>query len=154
MRVIIYCGIAALMIGMVSCKSLQKNKSASDTAGVAGMEKMIVEKYWKLTHLFGEAIVTPEGGKDAFLILKQENNRVNGNTGCNAMSGTYTLQAGNKIRFSQMVTTRMMCLNITTETKFNQALEKADNFVVNGDILLINDANKQPLARFEAVYLR
>jgi heat shock protein HslJ len=53
-----------------------------------------------------------------------------------------------------MATTRMMCLHANFETKYNQALEKADNFVVNGDILLLNDANKKPLARFEVVYLR
>ena len=156
MKQVIFYGIIVLMIGMVSCKSRQagSNKSTSDSTVAADTKKAIVEKYWKLTAVFGEPVITPEGGREAHIILKQEDNRVNGNTGCNSLGGTYTLEAGNKIRFSQMVTTLMMCLNNNVETKFKNALEKTDHFVVNGDTLRFFDSNKEHVASFEAVYLK
>ena len=155
MKKFFICGIAALTVGMVSCKSRQKdtNRSVSETVNVAGTEKDIVEKYWKLTEVFGEKVVTVADGKDAYIILKQEDKRVNGNTGCNSLSGTYAIEAGNKIRFSEVVSTLMMCLFANSETAFKQVFETTDNFVVNGDTLRFYNANKELLACFEAVYL-
>jgi heat shock protein HslJ len=157
MKKMLFYGIAALvLIGTGSCKSRQKetNKSTPETVDVAGIEKAIVEKYWKLTTVFGETVVTPEGGREAHIILKKENRLVNGNTGCNSLGGTYILEAGNKINFSQTISTLMMCLNDNVESKFKHALELTDTFVVNGDTLRFYDANKEAVASFEAVYLR
>lgn len=114
----------------------------------------LVEKYWKLTELFGEPVTTPEGGKEAHIILKREGNHVNGNSGCNTFSGTYVLKPGNRIGFSKIASTMMMCLDMDTETKMHQVLETADNYVVNGDTLVLNRARMAPLARFEAVYMK
>lgn len=125
----------------------------ADNYVLAKVDKELVEKYWKLTELFGEPVTTPEGGKEAHMILKQEGNRVNGNAGCNSFSGTFTLKPGNRISFSKMASTMMMCSNMETETKFHQILEMADNYVVNGDSLVLNKARMAPLARFEAVYM-
>jgi heat shock protein HslJ len=134
------------MTGMAACKSLPKetNSSASE----------LVEKYWKLTALSGQPVDATEGSKEAHIIFKQEGGRVNGNSGCNTFSGTYKLQKGGKISFSQMVTTMMMCINMDIETKFLKVLENADNYTVNGNTLVLYNARKEPLAGFEVVYLR
>ncbi|MDR2917020.1 MAG: copper resistance protein NlpE N-terminal domain-containing protein [Tannerella sp.] len=133
------------------------NKITGDLADnyiLAKVDMNLVEKYWKLTELFGEAVVTPENGKEAHMILKKEGNRVNGNSGCNSFSGTYTLKPGNRIYFSKVASTMMMCINMDTEKKMHQVLETADNYVVNGDTLVLNKARMAPLARFEAVYMK
>lgn len=126
----------------------------ADKYQLAKLDMNLVEKYWKLTELMGQPVVTPEGAKEAHMILKMEGNRVNGNSGCNTFNGTYTLKPGNRIRFSQMASTMMMCLNMETEKKMNEVLGMADNYVVNGDTLVLNRARMAPLARFEAVYLK
>ena len=118
---------------------------------LAKADMSLVEKYWRLTELFGEPVVTPEGGKEAHIILKVEGNRVVGTGGCNNFSGAYTLQPGNIIRFSQMISTMMMCASMDVETKMKQVLEMADNYNLNGDKLVLNKARMAPLARFEAV---
>lgn len=133
------------------------NKITGDLADnyiLAKVDMNLVEKYWKLTELFGEAVTTPEGGKEAHMILKGEGNRVQGNAGCNSFNGTYILKPGNRISFSQMASTMMMCVNMDTETKLHQVFEMVDNYVVNGDSLVLNKARMAPLARFEAVYLK
>jgi S-adenosylmethionine:tRNA-ribosyltransferase-isomerase (queuine synthetase) len=45
----------------------------------------------------------------------------------------------------------MMCLNMDTETKMKQVFETADNYAISGDILVLNNADGIPLARFKAV---
>ena len=121
---------------------------------LAKADMSLVEKYWKLTELFGEPVVTPEGGKEAHLILKIEGNRVTGTGGCNTFSGAYTLQPGGRISFSQMISTMMMCANMEVEVKMNQVLGMVDNYNLNGDKLVLNKARMAPLARFEAVSMK
>jgi heat shock protein HslJ len=130
------------------------NRITGEGAGnyvLAKVDKGLVEKYWKLTELFGEPVYMPEGRKEAHLIFRQEGNRVNGNGGCNGFSGTYTLKPGNRIRFSQVVSTMMICPDMKTETKLSQVFEMADHYAVNGDSLVLNRASMPPLARFVAV---
>ncbi|MDR2679966.1 MAG: META domain-containing protein, partial [Tannerella sp.] len=123
------CGLTALMICAASCKTQEKAAAK------------LTEKYWKLTELSGEPVVTPKGGKEAHMILKKEDNRINGNSGCNTFNGIYTLKTGNRIAFSQMTSTLMMCLNMDTETKMKQVFETADNYAISGDILVLNNAD-------------
>lgn len=121
---------------------------------LAKVDKGLVEKYWKLTELFGEPVTTPEGGKEAHMILSVDGNRIHGNSGCNTFNGTYELKPGNRITFSKMASTMMMCVNMDTETKMHQVFETADSYILNGDSLVLNRARMAPLARFVAVYLR
>ncbi|MDR0700395.1 MAG: copper resistance protein NlpE N-terminal domain-containing protein [Tannerella sp.] len=111
----------------------------------------LVEKYWKLTDFSGEPAVTPEGGKEAHIMLKKEDCRVSGSGGCNSFTGAYTLKPNNGIIFSQMASTMKMCLNMDTETKLKQTLEATDGYTLDGDILILM-AGADSLARFEAVY--
>lgn len=114
----------------------------------------VVEKYWKLVELNGKEIKASENeSREPHFILKLENSRVTGNGGCNSFFGSYTIQAGNRISFSQMGSTMMACLNMETESQFLRALEMADNYTINGDTLSLNRARMAPLARFVAVYM-
>ena len=115
----------------------------------------ITEKYWKLVEINGEKVVVDGiGSRAPYMILKQEDNRVNGNGGCNSFFGSYTLEDGNRIKFSQLGATQMACIsNAEIEPKFFKVLEMADNYNLKGDTLTLNRARMAPLARFEAVYL-
>jgi len=116
----------------------------------------VVEKYWKLFEIFGANLKDlPPMATDAYFTLKIEGNRVIGSGGCNNFTGAYQLESGNRIKFSQMVSTSKMCItNMEVEQKLNQVLGMADSYSVNGDTLILNRARMAPLARFEAVYLR
>ena len=95
--------------------------------------------------------------REAFIILKDEDNRVNGNGGCNTLFGTYEIErTTNRIKFSQMASTMMACLNMEIENELKRALEMADNYSLSADgkYLSLNRARMAPLAGFEVVYLR
>lgn len=121
------------------------------------LDHVITEKYWKLIELNGKSVApAKEGQREAHFILKNEDNRVTGNTGCNNLMGTYELSGSSEdrgIRFSPMVTTRMACIGIEYEQEYLNVFEDCEAYTVQNDTLTLNKEEVQ-LARFAAVYLR
>ena len=115
------------------------------------MEKRI----WKLKTLEGQDMTKLKLEKDVFFLLHKEEGRVNGFSGCNNMMGTYTLEEGNRIKFSQMGSTMMACPDVTfNERDFLEVFELADNYTITGNELSINVGRRAPLAVFEAVEMK
>jgi heat shock protein HslJ len=114
----------------------------------------ITEKYWKLKTLEGKDVkMAKNQEKEIYFMLKTNDNKVVGFAGCNSIFGTYTLEAGNRIRFSQMATTLMACPDVNiNEAEFLKVFELADNYTINDDVLSLNVGRRAPLAVFEAVY--
>jgi len=118
-------------------------------------DALLIETYWKLTEIMGKPVSGPaEGKREAHVILKKEKNRVQGQGGCNAFSGTYELTEPGRISFSPMASTKMACPNLDQETAFMSVLQKADGYIIKGDTLHLIKARMAPLAKFQAVYLR
>lgn len=68
-----------------------------------------------------------------------------GKAPCNSMGGLYTL-AGNQIRFSHILTTKMACAAIVQEGQYIQLLEKVIRSVSIADNkLLLRDENNNAL---------
>ena len=148
-RVFFVMTIVFLVCGMYSCK--QANTAAK--SGAAGVNSELTNKYWKLVELMGEPVVYPEGyPKEAYISFKSDGS-VSGNSGCNTFHGKYVLENVDRIRFSQMVSTQMMCIDMSIETKLLQVLNTADSYYSKGDTFVLNRARMAPLARFEAVYM-
>lgn len=114
----------------------------------------IVEKYWKLKTLEGKKVKMDKNqAREIYFTLNTSENRVTGFAGCNTIMGTYTLEEGNRIHFSQMATTMMACPDIDfNESEFLKVFELADNYRITGDQLELNVGRRAPLAVFEAVY--
>lgn len=106
---------------------------------------------WIINRLEGQDMTNKEqNGKEIHFILNSENNSITGFSGCNTFMGTYKLEEGNRISFSQMASTRMAC----PDTDFNEQqllsiFETADNFTIAGDQLALNKAKRAPLAIFK-----
>lgn len=120
----------------------------------AAADNQIVEKYWKLTTLEGQDVQMSENQeREVYFMLKTDENRVTGFAGCNTMTGTYTLEEGNRIRFSQMGVTMRACPDVDfNESEFLNVFNLADNYTINRDTLSLNVGRRAPLAVFEAVY--
>lgn len=114
----------------------------------------IVEKYWKLKTLEGKDVKMADNQeREIFFTLKSQENRVTGFAGCNSISGEYTLEEGNRIRFKNMATTMKMCPDVdVNESEFLKIFELADNYTITDDVLSLNVGRRAPLAVFEAVY--
>ena len=114
----------------------------------------IVEKYWKLKKLDGKDIkMVKNQEKEIYFMLKTDDNRVTGFAGCNTILGSYKLEEGNRIRFSNMGSTMMACPDVDfNEADFLKIFQIADNYTIDGDTLKLNVGRRAPLAVFEAVY--
>jgi heat shock protein HslJ len=143
--------IAAIVMafGLYACKS--KNPGTPDTTAgnVAHPESQLTDRHWKLVEIMGEPVTYPEGYADKAFIVFSSDGKVHGNLGCNAFSGAYTLQEGNRIRFSPALSTLKMCINVNIEDRMREVLEIADNYNLNGNKLVLNRARMAPLALFE-----
>lgn len=151
--------ITIILFTSISCNSSKKIASEKEIPKTETTTKMddsnIVEKYWKLKILEGKNItMAAEQEREIFFTLKTENNRVTGFTGCNAISGEFTLEKGNRIRFSNMATTMKMCPDVTVnESSVLEVFNLADNYTINDNKLSLNIGRRAPLAVFEAVYI-
>ena len=140
-------------ICLTSCGTSRKaGTHSSQNEGITIVENLLVGKHWKLVELMG-APVENKNGKEAFMVLSAQDNRVHGNYGCNNFTGSYKLEEGNRLSFSQMAGTMMMCPDMEVEQAFSEVLRLADNYNIVGDQLVLNRARMAPLARFVAVYL-
>jgi heat shock protein HslJ len=114
----------------------------------------ITEKYWKLKTLEGKDIKMGRNQeKEVYFILKTNESAVTGFAGCNDFFGTYTLEKGNRIRFSEIGSTLKVCPDVDfNESDFFKVFELTDSYKISGDTLELYVGRRAPLAVFEAVY--
>lgn len=152
--------LALIIMATISCNTTKKEKVKTEENSEQKQEMIsdngIVEKYWKLKTLEGKDIEMAENQeKEIYFMLKTDENRVVGFSGCNTFNGTYTLEKGNRIRFTQMLSTLKACPDVDiNESEFLKVFGLADNYTINGDILNLNVGRRAPLAVFEAVYFQ
>ncbi len=149
--------IIALVI-FSSCGSSRKANQENNDSSPLGQKdnEGIVNKYWKLVTLEGQNItMAANQERESYFMLKADSNRVTGFAGCNNFTGTYTLETGCRIRFSQMATTMKACPDVdVNEGEFLKVFELADNYTLNADTLSLNVGRRAPLAVFHAVYFK
>jgi len=153
--------ILVLLTGACSKKTFERAETNKEQVSGNGKEigaEGITGKYWKLIEINGKPVVLDESFKrEPFFILRNEERRIDGHGGCNTFFGTFEIDpAAKRIKFSQMATTMMMCLNMQIEDEMKKVFEMADNYNLSSDgkYLSLNRARMAPLARFEVVYLK
>ena len=93
---------------------------------------------WEVAQISGMIIFTTETTKLPTLDFDAEKMTVNGTTGCNNYSGSYTMD-GSQLAFGPMATTRMACPDIAIESGFQKAIAKIGSYKINGDLLRFFD---------------
>jgi heat shock protein HslJ len=140
--------------GVSACGSLQKQTNQEIPSMSTSHDAAdITNKHWKLVELNGNPVSFPESAEVAFILLNPDGT-VSGNLGCNSFFGSYTLQEGSRITFSQLVNTQKMCFDesiMSIEAEMIRVLQNADNYNLNGKQLVLNRARMAPLARFECL---
>ena len=155
-------GALLLVIALGSCKNRTGNSEntgvANSTVALSSDENIdqsadILEKYWKLVSINGEALLANSMGRQAHIIFKSDDNRVIGNGGCNTFNGQYELKRGNGVSLSKIATTMMACPDMDIEGKFLRTLETYDKYSIVADTLTLTSTSTGVSARFEVVYL-
>ena len=121
-------------------------ESGDDPTGSVTSPSSLVGPRWRLVELEGQAAIAMAGSREPHLIFSRSDTaaRVGGATGCNSMGGNYQAD-GTSLRFSQMFSTKMACVEedrMRQETAFLNALEAA-----TGDTLVLQ-AGERVVAKF------
>lgn len=97
-----------------------------------------VESHWSVETLYanGNSIEIPAGHNPGISFLK--GNKIAGETGCNRFFGDYESD-GEKIIFTNMGSTRMMCPQMEFENSYMQALGNIASFTITQDTLTFKD---------------
>lgn len=129
-------------------------KTAKDTTPNASLHNT----RWVLRTLDGKPISTPEKSQEIYVLFNASTDfhTVTGFAGCNRFFGRFELPMPTTIRLLDIGSTRMLCeARQQVETDYLKALQEASRFQIKGDTLrLYAGTSEEPLAIFEAVYLR
>ncbi|HUH47406.1 MAG TPA: META domain-containing protein [Arenibacter sp.] len=144
--------IILIAFGAVSCNT--QKKIASDTApndnNELVMDAELTGTRWVLSELEGKKVdENATQQRDIHFTLNGNDNTLNGFFGCNVANGSFSLEEGNRIRFSRIATTRMACPDATiNEFEVLDALNLVDNYTLQGSTLTLNKGRRAPLAVF------
>lgn len=152
--------LALIAFTVMSCNTGKKSNSNSETseddAEMTTTEntndvQSIENTKWIITTLEGQDMSDREkNGQIIYFTLNSEENTVHGFSGCNTFMGTYTIEEGNRISFSQLGSTRMACPDAKiNESQILSIFENADNFTISDGKLALNKAKRAPLAEFK-----
>lgn len=111
--------------------------SCSTSGKMASLDSMSGE--WTIEKIDG-ATLDNKGETTPFIGFDAKTNKVFGSTSCNRLTGEMTADAKTgTIDLSRMGMTRMMCADMSTETKVLDALSRVKKFKVKKNTLLLTD---------------
>lgn len=153
--------ISLLMLQAFSCKSSKPATAPASTTEtipvennqrtVTGGSEQLYMYRWYLSHI-NQKEVRPQSSKSAYLAFSPgQVNTVTGFTGCNRLSGSFTINGNYEIKFSPLAVTKMACLNDdNTESLFLPAIQQANRWQVNSNVLKFFNGQTE-VASFTAV---
>ena len=109
----------------------------------------LAETKWRLVSL-NKKTVAHKGKKVYFLKLNSKDARFTAYAGCNSIAGNYVMPSSDKLDFSEVIMTRMACLDMTLEDKFGAMLVQVISYKLDKETLTFFGEKKKELARFEA----
>ncbi len=148
---------AFIFIGCATTSTSQEKpadviSSESATLEPSVPEKRVQEVYWKLIGVEGKAVIEDPHAREAYMILRLEDHRLQGFGGCNILMGSYVLdETAHKVKFSSVASTMMACPRLHDESAFLKALENVESYSIEEGVLLLQKEGKTVIT-FEAVY--
>ena len=104
---------------------------------------------WELVEL-GEKPIENSGGRETIhLVFSTDEGTVSGFAGCNGFRGHFETKGSHQITLSNLISTKMACPELETETALMQALSEADRYEIHRNTLSLLNVDGAPLAKFE-----
>ena len=118
----------------------------------ATVKTSLKNTYWKLAELGGNKVDAHADQREVHIVLRPDNTRITGFTGCNELVGNYYTEAdGLNLRLK--VPPVEACPYLDDETEFVHALQRVTRFRIHGESMdLLGDGGV--LARFKAMYFK
>lgn len=128
------------------CKERPPSSHVVVTAGLENTR-------WRPIRIGGRDVIVSGPQREPWIELDPRSKRVTGSGGCNRLSGSYRTGNGT-LRFGRLISTKMACLSMDTETAFFRELENTRRYRILGRILELVDDNGRLLVRLEERNLR
>ncbi|HLT34444.1 MAG TPA: copper resistance protein NlpE N-terminal domain-containing protein [Aquaticitalea sp.] len=109
----------------------------------------LVGKKWHLVSFKGEEIQLEEAKAERPYLEFADDFTVTGYTGCNNLRGGYSLDDAQKIRFTQLISTKKFCPEMETENEFLVTLNNAAYYSFKEHALLMFDDEHTKMAEFK-----
>ena len=124
--------LSALVTILAACATGAHPPSGGDLTGVE----------WRLTEIDGAPAITSPGGagRDASFRFDADSARVTGFTTCNRFFGRYDAPGDARLRFSDIGSTKMACVEAARsrqEQQFMDVLQSADRYEIAGNTLTL-----------------
>lgn len=140
---------ATLLFALSSCTNQGSTTNEPDPAAPADPTDTLVGVHWQLKTLNAKPLADyPAQNKEPYIMFANDGNRVEGTGGCNGMGGTYTLLSNNQILFSELVSTKMACPDMTLETDIQIFLMDTITYSITRDELILTRADTPLSATF------
>jgi uncharacterized lipoprotein NlpE involved in copper resistance len=110
---------------------LLKKESATTTTSIE-------DKTWKLVNFMGKDI--REKSNEYYIIFNSKEHNMHTKVGCNLMRSNYNITDEFKLKFDQLISTKMSCPNGSFEKEYIKHLATVDNYTTNGEKLQLNKA--------------
>lgn len=94
-------------------------------------------KRWTLYELKTVPVQLSGTEKDANLLFVPSQKQFNGTGGCNRISGNYEIAKRGSIKFSNVVSTKMLCTDQRFEDRFLEVLNEVDGYEVENNRMLL-----------------
>jgi heat shock protein HslJ len=114
-------------------------------------ERSGIVDIWVMTHMNGNPVKVPSGLKQPYLEFQSEKNRMMGHSGCNSLQSTYSLFENDSIAFEPIISTRMMCNDMSYEDEFLGNLGNVKYWKVRYNRLELFDASGNEVIRLKKV---
>ena len=83
---------------------------------------------WTIQEVHGQKI---NGDERPYVNFESSTGNFYGSNGCNILNGNFTVKSGNKIEFSNVISTMKMCENAPYEYLINTAIDQATGFILD-----------------------
>ena len=141
---------ASLFLSSLALFAMAACTTAAPPAGGGLAPSQTLEgTHWRLASLDGQAVPTPAGVREVYLMLDAAQRRASGFAGCNQFVSGYT-QSGASLRFERPAATMMACPALAQEQAYLNALNATAAWRVSGERLQLLDAQGKPQAEFTA----
>lgn len=143
----------AIALAVVAAGAATATPPAAASAGVASVSTNLVGSQWRFVEV--EGVPVPP---DVRTILRLRDGRASGRAGCNSFGAAWELMPAGRIRFSQLMSTKMACLEpagaMQVEHGVVAALRHAARVEHEGERLVLLDAAGKRLAALEPASTR
>ncbi len=127
--------------------------NCNDTKRMSETSIPLTDKSWSLTEVMGKPVVLAPDTRMIFVRFKSNENKLEGNGGCNSLFGKFELSGTDRIKMN-VASTKMACegTRMEIESNFFKVLTMADSYFIKGDTLQLFKAKMAPLAKFLLVH--